>query len=82
MNVTAFYYPATCCRFGPASCRFASCRNNGTTTPARNLCIQVNELVIDRLNKLQRLLISQTDRSTTSANLLIPIARTPIKVHQ
>lgn len=82
MNVTAFYDPATCCRSGPASCRFVSCRINGSTTPACNLYIQVCALVIDRPNKLLRLLIRQVAHSTSSANLLIPIARTLIKVHQ
>jgi len=51
-------------------------------TPARNLYIQVNECVIDHPNNLLRLLNRQTDHSTSSANLLIPIACTLIKVHQ
>lgn len=74
--------PATCCRSGPAICRFVLCRNNGATTPARNHYVQANELIIDRLSTFLHLLIRQTDRSTSSASHLIPIARTLIKVHR
>lgn len=82
MNVTAIYDPATCCRSGPASCCFVSYRNNGATTTALNHCVQANELIIDRLNTFLHLLIRQTDHSPNSANHLIPIARTLIKVHR
>lgn len=82
MNVTAFYDTARCCRCRPASCRFVSCRINGPTTPARNHYVQANEFIIDRLNTFLRVLIRQTDRSTSSTNHQIPIARTLIKVHQ
>ncbi len=82
MNVTALYYPTTSCRSGPASCGFVLCCNNGATTLARKLYSQVNERVIERRNKLLRLLSRQTDDSTSGANRLIPIACTLIKVHQ
>ena len=74
MNVTALYDPATRCRSGPASRCFVSSFNNGATTSARNLPIQANALVIDRLNNFLRLMICQADHSTTSENHLIPIA--------
>jgi hypothetical protein len=48
MNVTAIHDPATCCRSGPASCCFVSCRNNGATTPARNPDIDKCLFVVDR----------------------------------
>lgn len=82
MKVTAVYDAAMCCRSGPASCCFESRRNNGAMTPACNLYIQVNERVIGHPNNLLRLLIGQTDHSTSSANRLIPIACTLINVHQ
>lgn len=82
MNIMAFYDLTTCCRSGPASCCFVSCRHNGATTPARNHYVQANELIIDRLSTFLHSLIRQTDRSTSSANHLIPIARTLIKVHR